>query len=197
MKKILICGSFQQALTKEKWSELNNIIRSLLQKGYLIINANGNWLGMYINAIAMDYAIEKGEFSHDKMVQYVPPCSDLKLNGIYTDEQFEILASFHKSQMILESNVDICMFIGGGDGTYKEYNLRKLKEGRPIPYIALPFFGGRSEELYTKLCNRLGYLPHTKAHASKLSSLLSAISGTIEGIENNPIIEAMELMLSE
>ena len=168
-KTILICGSFNEPITPEKWKLLNSIIKTLVNNGYIIANANGQYLGQYVTLSVMEACITKGLMSNDHLIQHVPP-QRVFVDSLNTDTSFESLAHYHKTMMIGVKHPNIAVFIGGGKGTNLEYNLCKQHN---VPYIGLPYFGGTGEDVFNKVSARIHYLPFANHNRENIAAAIN------------------------
>ena len=182
-KTILICGSFDEPLSPEKWKLLDSIIKTLVNSGYIIANTNGLYLGQYVTLSVMEACIAKGLMSNDHLIQHVPP-QRVFVESLQTATSFESLSRYHKTMMIGVKHPSIALFIGGGKGTNIEYNLCKEHD---VPYLGLPYFGGTGEEVFKKVQARVGLIPFAQWNIEMITMALQEMK------DERPLVDLMVL----
>lgn len=157
--KYIVFGSFPNLLPTEEAHRLISGFKQIMREPWVrLINTNGKNLGSYLAIAAMEASmneLETHENPQSKEVIFSTE-NDLCINYLPIQPEFcvgdksydELLSKYWDHRLSIEMDAILGIFIGGGEGSKKQFELCKKHN---LPCIGLPWYGGTGKEVFDEV----------------------------------------------
>ncbi len=157
--KYIIFGSLPNPLPVNEAKILISGFKQIMDEPWVqLINTNGKNLGSYLTVAAMEVSMNLLENEKETTQEDVifPTENDLCINYLPIQSEFclgdktydELLSRYWEHRLSIEMDVMLGIFIGGGAGSKREFELCKKHN---LPCIGLPWYGGTGKEVFEEV----------------------------------------------